>query len=70
MWALCSNGGYLHSFKLYMGKQENKAIDTIPNIVLGGYVVLNLIVKANLPSNHWARPGHVVTLFFFLLFLS
>ena len=53
-----------------MGKQENKVIDTIPNIVLGGYVVLNLIVKANLPSNHWARPGHVVTLFFFLLFLS
>ena len=52
MWALCSNGGYLHSFDLYMGKKENEAIDTVPNIGLGGNVVLNLIAKANLPSNH------------------
>ena len=52
MWALCSNGGYLHSFDLHMGKKENKAMDTVPNIGLGGNVVLNLIAKANLPSNH------------------
>ena len=52
MWALCSNGGYLHSFDLYMGKKENEAIDTVPNIGLRGNVVLNLIAKANLPSNH------------------
>ena len=52
MWALCSNGGYLHSFDIYMGKKENEAIDTVPNIGLGGNVVLNLIAKANLPSNH------------------
>ena len=52
MWALCSNEGYLHSFDLYMGKKGNKAIDTAPNIGLGENVVLNLIGKANLPSNH------------------
>ena len=45
MWALRSNGGYLHSFNIYMGKKENEAIDTVPNIGLGGNVVLNLIAK-------------------------
>ena len=52
MWALCSNGKYSLSFDLYMGKKENEAIDTVLNIGLGGNVVLNLIAKANLPSNH------------------
>ena len=33
-----------------MCKKENKAINTVPNIGLGGNVVLNLIAKANLPS--------------------
>ena len=52
MWTLCSNGGYLHSFNIYMGKKENEAFDIVPSIGLGGNVVLNLIAKANLPSNH------------------
>ena len=52
MWTLCSNGGYLHSFDLYMGKKENEAINTVLNIGLGENVVLNLIAKANLSSNH------------------
>ena len=64
MWMLCSNGGYLHSFDIYMGKKENEAIDTVSNIDLGGNVVLNLIAKANLPSNH----NHV--LFFDNYFIS
>ena len=40
-------------FDLYMGKKENEAINTVPNIGLGGNVVLNLIVKAHLPSNYY-----------------
>ena len=52
MLALCSNGGYLHSSDIYMGKKENEAIDTVPNIGLEGNFVLNLIAKANLPSNY------------------
>ena len=48
----CSNREYLHSFDLYMGKKENKAINTVPNIGLGRNVFLNLIGKAILPSNH------------------
>ena len=52
IWVLCSNGGYLHSFDLYMGKKENEAIDTVPNIGSEGNVVLNLIAKANLSSSH------------------
>ena len=53
MWMLCSKGEYLESFDLYLGKKENKEIITIPNIDLGGNVVLNLIAKANLPSIHY-----------------
>ena len=45
MWALCSNGGYLHSFDIYMSIKENEAIDIVPNIGLGGNVVLNLLQK-------------------------
>ena len=52
MWALCSNGGYLLLFDLYMGKKENEAINIVLNIGLGENVVLNLIAKANLPLNH------------------
>ena len=52
MWALCSNRKYSLSFDLYMGKKENEEIDTVLNIGSGGNVVLNLIAKANLPSNH------------------
>ena len=35
MWALCSNGGYFHSFDIYMSIKENEAIDIVPNIGLG-----------------------------------
>lgn len=52
MWALCSKGGYLHSFDLYLGKTENQTLETTANIGLGGNVVLNLIRKANIPPQH------------------
>ena len=42
---------YIHLISIWV-KKENKAINTVPNIGLGGNVVLNLISKANLPSNH------------------
>ena len=56
MWALCSKGDYLHSFDLYMGKTSNEAVDSVPNIGLGGNIVISLITKAELPANN----GHTV----------
>ena len=39
-----------------MGKKETEGIDTVSNIGLRGNVVLNLIPKANLPSNYYHVP--------------
>ena len=58
MWALCSKGGYLHALYLYLGKNENRTKDFIPNIGLEGNKVLQLIEKAKLPSIH----GHKIVI--------
>ena len=64
MWALCSKGGYLHAFDLYIGKTSNEAVDSIPNIGLGGNIIISLKTKAELPANN----GH--TVFFDNYFIS
>nr|XP_040563529.1 piggyBac transposable element-derived protein 3-like [Lepeophtheirus salmonis]XP_040563530.1 piggyBac transposable element-derived protein 3-like [Lepeophtheirus salmonis] len=56
MWAMCSKGGYLDGFDLYMGKNDETPIDNVAKIGLGGNVVLNLIKKSKLPANH----GHKI----------
>ena len=54
MCAMCSKGGYLQSFGLYLGKNENKvmsSVETVPNVGLVGNIVLKLIKSANLPPH-------------------
>lgn len=39
-----------------MGKTSNEVVDSVPNIGLGGNIVISLITKAELPANN----GHTV----------
>ena len=49
MWALCSKGGYLHAFELYMGKRASN--DGDPKLGLGGNVVHRLATTAEVPPS-------------------
>ncbi|CAB4064699.1 unnamed protein product [Lepeophtheirus salmonis] len=51
IWCLCSKGGYLYAFDLYMGKSSNTESSNYSKFGVVGNVILSLIGQAKIPRN-------------------